>query len=271
MTKIILIIAALAMSPCMASNGLDTGRQITVTKSVTDVNGNTYTVGQTLTIGTDVTASEAQHLLSSNRAEWINLPITPLPVGGVQTVTTTPTATGHEIELSNGGGTIEIPKNRSFLEVFKTTKSFGNGNAVLINTFAEVTIQAGKKVKLTLKMPVRASSATWGGGHININVKVNGTWHNLGNGGYDGATMYSGATAIATHWDKRILDIPTALSITGDYTFQVEVMARSYSGTVTVNGSHDINRVANNLGVRGALKTWGSDQNFTTLFIEESD
>ncbi len=163
--------------------------------------------------------------------------------------------------------------NKSYVQVFKGNKSFGSGNAVLLNLFPQVTIQAGKKVKIDLYVPTRDNSNSWGGLYVNINAKVNGTWYNLGNTGYDGGVMHYSAQSIHALNHEMLLDFITNLNLPEDqpYTLQFELRARSYDGTTYVNRSHDINRIANNLGNRGALQTWASDQNYCHIIIEEKD
>ena len=125
-----------------------------------------------------------------------------------------------------------------------------------------------------LRVPARDNTTSWGGLYININVRVNGgTWYNLGNSGYDGGVMANSSNDIATSHHHKYLDFigNAGVSASSTYTVQFEVTCRSYNGTTTVNGSHDINRTASNLGNRGSLKTWASNQNYTTLTLTEVD
>ena len=139
--------------------------------------------------------------------------------------------------------------------------------------FPEVTIQAGKKVKIDIYVPTRDNTNSWGGLYVNINAKVNGTWYNLGNTGYDGGVMSNSATSIHALNHEMLLDFITNLNLPNDqpYTLQFELTARSYNGTTYVNQSHDINRTGSNLGSRGSLQTWASDQNYCHIVIQEKD
>ena len=85
--------------------------------------------------------------------------------------------------------------------------------------------------------------------------------------------MNNSATSIHALNHEMLLDFITNLSLSTDqpYTLQFELTARSYNGSVYVNQSHDINRTASNLGSRGALQTWASDQNFCHIIIEEKN
>ena len=164
-------------------------------------------------------------------------------------------------------------KNKTYVQTFKTTKNFGNGDASLLNLFPEVTIQAGKQVRLDVRIPTRSESTNWGGLYVNVNAKVNGVWYNLGNTGHDGGVMHYSATSIHALNHQMILDFIGNLGLdeNQEYTLQFELTARSYNYTTIVNGSHDINGTGFLLGSRGELQTWASDQNFTHLIITEID
>jgi len=158
------------------------------------------------------------------------------------------------------------------VQTYSGSKEFDDGDAAVLNLFDEVTIQAGKDVELYVYVPTRCDdNDNWGGLYINTNVKVNGTWYNLGNCGYDGGVMGSGAKQIHHYTNTKLLKLCKELDLTEAYTFQVELTARSYNATAKVNGSHDINRTANNLNSRGDVVSWGGNQNFTTVIIKEVD
>lgn len=161
--------------------------------------------------------------------------------------------------------------NKTYTESYTSSRTFSNGNASVLKLFSTRTIQAGKDVEIYLRVPARDNTSSWGGLYININVKVNSTWYNLGNSGHDGGVMGDSSYDIATSHHHKHLDFiaNAGVSDTSSYTVQFEVTCRAYSGTTTVNGSHDMNKTAGNLGSRGALATWGSNQNFTTLIIRE--
>ncbi|MDB4157986.1 hypothetical protein N9609_00695 [bacterium] len=174
-------------------------------------------------------------------------------------------------ELFKKGGADGVGSGKTYVQTFKTTKTFSNGNATLLNLFPEVTIHPNKKVRLDIYVPTRDNTTSWGGLYVNVNAKVNGTWYNLGNTGYDGGVMAKSANSIHALNHEMILDFVGNLNLDPKlpFTLQFELKARSYDGTTTVNGSHDINKTANGLGSRGALQTWASDQNFTHLIITE--
>jgi len=167
----------------------------------------------------------------------------------------------------------DVVGSKTYTHYWSGYKNVGSGNAVVCHTFPVQTIQAGKAVEMYLRLPARADTGSWGGLYVNINVRVNGgTWYNLGNSGYDGAVMASSASMIATSHHHKYLDFiaNAGVSASSDYTIQFELVCRSYNSTTKVgNASHDINRTANNLASRGALATWGSNQNYTNLILRE--
>ena len=153
------------------------------------------------------------------------------------------------------------------------TSTCGSGNAVVIKQFPAQTIQAGKNVDMYLRVPARNDDTSWGGLYVQINVQVNeGTWYNLGNSGYDGNVMEYGQSISTSHHHKLLDFIANAgVSSSSTYTVRFEVTGRSYNGTTTINGSHDINDTGDNLGSRGGLASWGSNDNFMTLILREVD
>jgi hypothetical protein len=161
--------------------------------------------------------------------------------------------------------------NESFVHTDTANKSFGTGNATVLTTTPTWTIQPNKNIELDINVPTRHDGTDWGGLYINTNIKVNSTWYNLGNSGYDGNVMQSGASSIATYTNTKILKLVSELNLTSSYTVKIELTARSYSGTTLVNQSHHTNYTGSNLGSRGALKTWGSNQNYLTVRVREID
>jgi len=163
----------------------------------------------------------------------------------------------------------DLVAGNSFVYVDKGNKSFNNKAARQLMISNTYTINHKKKIELGLNIPTRHDGQDWGGLYVNTNIEVNGTWYNLGNEGYGGASMSYKASTIATYVSSKVLDITKHLNLTADYTLRVELTARTYSGWTLVNKSHDINTTSNGLGSRGALQTWASDQNYATIYIKE--
>jgi len=162
-------------------------------------------------------------------------------------------------------------KNKTLSYSMTANQRFDNGPAKLLMRTGTYTMNHEKKIELGLNIPTRHDGKDWGGLYINTNIEVNGTWYNLGNEGYGGASMVSNASTIATFVSNKILDIVNELGLTADYELRVELMARTHSGKTIVNQSHDINCMRKNLNKRGALQTWASNQNFATIYIKEID
>lgn len=163
--------------------------------------------------------------------------------------------------------------NKTHYDVFSTSINIGTTTKVLC-VFREMTITPGKAVDISIFVPARADTTTsWGGLYVNVLMSVNGgDWLNLGNGGYDGAVMHYSAKSIATSIARYQLDIPNNLDLPTkeSYKVQFKVIGKAYSGTAKINGSHDINRTANDLG-QGTALPWASAQNFTKIIVKEYD
>jgi len=161
---------------------------------------------------------------------------------------------------------LEYMQNREYIYTNDAYKKLTSGNAVDILITDEYEVRKGKAVEIEIEVPLRCDSTGWGGAYINVNAKIGDTWYNLGNGGYDGNSMYYNAKSIARYTKK--LTIPKE-AITEDTTVQVELIGRTYNADVIVNSSHDINREANGLNKRGAVVDWTKKQNFTIVKIKE--
>ena len=164
------------------------------------------------------------------------------------------------------------PTNKSYVQSYTEERDFGSGDASILKTFDEVTIQKGKDIELNIFVPTRSNAGDdWGGLYINTNICVNGDWYNLGNAGYDGGAMVDDASIIHNFTQNRIFKLCSELGLTDAYTLQVELTCRSYNSTTYVNKDHDLNRTANNLDSRGALADWAKGMNYTTITIREID
>ena len=89
-------------------------------------------------------------------------------------------------------------------------------------------------------IPCRNDTGGWGGCYIEPNISFDngGTWLSLGTTGYDGGVMtYSSANTIH-YYDNTIMLYPQRSS---SYTVRIKFRYKVYDGTVTVNGSNDLN------------------------------
>jgi len=166
---------------------------------------------------------------------------------------------------------MKMKKYNTFVYSMTDDKEFTSAKATNLLTTDTYTIQKGRNIELDMHIPNRHDGNDWGGLYVNTNINVNGIWHNLGNTGFDGNTMQYNAKTIATYTKKMILKLVEALDLKDEYTVQVELTAKSYSGATKVNTNHEINRIGNNLDSRGAVVDWVKDQNYATVFIKEID
>jgi len=165
-------------------------------------------------------------------------------------------------------------KNLSYVQTFEDSVTCNNATATVINMFNPVTIQPNKKVSIDISLPTRCNSLYWGGLYLNLNVNINGTWYNLGHGGYEGGVMEYSARSISRYNRHFLFDFISELGlpVNEPYTMQIELVGLSYDSNVTINGSHDINADrGGRLTTRGDLHPTLSKQNFTTVRIEEMD
>ena len=127
------------------------------------------------------------------------------------------------------------------------------------------------KLKVNLSVPIRYDNTTsWQGAYINLNAKINDTWYNLGNGGFE-KMLYDGIRQIDKIEREVVLDFPTWEKIEGDYDVQLEVTGRAYSDNVKVkvNDGHAINNTDNGLDARGNLYAPSTSQNFAFIRVSE--
>lgn len=131
-------------------------------------------------------------------------------------------------------------------------------------TFDAITgFQAGSLVRMFYHFPMRNDSTAWGGGYIEPQVSINGgAWQSLGSCGYDASVMNSGSPAIGTFNNSLLLDLGGA----SDFSVQFRFYCRSYDGTVTLNGSHDVNTVS---GTATIMPGNNGLQHWAHIIVEE--
>jgi len=164
-------------------------------------------------------------------------------------------------------------KNLSHIQTFEDTVTCNMDNPTVINMFDPVTIQANKKVSMTISLPTRCDSLYWGGLYVNLNVKINDTWYNLGNGGHEGGVMEYSAKSIDRYNRIFLLDFISELGlpVNEPFTMQVELVGLTFDSDVTINGSHEINNNKNGIFTRGEVHPILGKQNFSTVKIREMD
>ncbi len=144
------------------------------------------------------------------------------------------------------------------------TRTFGNSWGVG-PTFATVNgFKAGSKVKLSYHVPCRNNSASWGGAYIEPQISFDGgtSWNSLGSSGFDGGVMVRGDEAIGSYSNTLLVDP----SLSSPFSVTVRLFYRSRDGTLTVNGSHDINHVSETAPLMSGIN---GEQHYTKIIIEE--
>jgi hypothetical protein len=97
-------------------------------------------------------------------------------------------------------------------------------------------------VRLEYHMPCRNDSTSWGGMYIEPQVSFNGgAYQSLGSCGYDGSVMNLNAPSIGSYYNSILINP----SLSSTFSAQFRFYFRSYDGTSTLNGSHDINLISN--------------------------
>ncbi|MGH0033337.1 MAG: hypothetical protein ACQGVC_26420 [Myxococcota bacterium] len=181
--------------------------------------------------------------------------------GGVSRMSVTEdgdVSVGGELDLANGRVIRQIS-----VQTDSTTRNFTTGWA-LGNTFATVGgFKAGSLVRLHFSLPMRNDSLSWGGGYTEPQVSFDGgtSWNSLGSGGYDGPMVFDGRPII--RYANTLLIDPAQGS---DFSVTVRFYHKSYDGTLTVNGSHDINAIS---GTAPLMSGVNGLQHYTRLIVEE--
>lgn len=122
---------------------------------------------------------------------------------------------------------------------------------------------ANSLVKLSYHMPCRNDSTTWGGMYIEPQISINGgAWQSLGSGGYDGNVMNNTSADIGSYFNSILIDPAQASA----YTLQVRFYFRSYDGTATLNGSHDVNAIS---GTATLMSGNNGLQHYSKIIVEE--
>lgn len=136
----------------------------------------------------------------------------------------------------------------SYTESDRTTRTFSTSWADGMVT-ANYEFKGNSKLLVLVHVPMRNDSASWGGGYTELQYSLNGNaFTTLGHSGYDGPMDLSSNTITSVNY-QFLLDISTAES----YKCQFKLRHRSYDGTLTVNGDHEVS----------------SDEFFTKIIIIE--
>ncbi len=181
----------------------------------------------------------------------------------------------QEIEFVDNKGTMRTFKeNKSYVQTYTSHRRIEGSNAVILNTFPELTIQSNKNIRLDIYIPTRSLIYSFDGGlFVNVLVQINdATWYNLGNTGYDGGSATSGSFVIHSLNHEMLLDFIgnlDELNTIDSYTIKFKLSVKSTG--VYINSNHEINRTAQGLDAHLPLQTWASDQNYCHLIITEME
>lgn len=127
------------------------------------------------------------------------------------------------------------------------TRNFGSGDFTDGKVWDAITdCRPGSKFDISISIPMRNDSTSWGGAYTELLYKIPESevytdWVSMGNSGYDGV-MVNGSATILTYNRRFILYPHNVAPRKNKYSIQFKFRHRSYDGTLTINGSHDINR-----------------------------
>ena len=177
-----------------------------------------------------------------------------------------PDAVAREQETGNTAKTLVSP-NKTYVLSNKNEVSVGT-SATDIYTFPTVTIQQNKDVYISLEVPAKGDDTSWGGLYINVSVKANDTWYNLGNPGHTNEIMCNGSAASCRTAQTMLIDSSViGVAPDKDYTLQFYVSGCTFNGTAWVNKGCDVN--AADKGTKGDKLESLTLQNYMSLIIQE--
>lgn len=124
--------------------------------------------------------------------------------------------------------------------------------------------KAGSKVKLYYHMPMRNDSGGWWWAYLEPQISFDwgSTWNSLWSSWYDWGVMVDDEPAIGTYNNTLFIN-PEKSS---DFSVTVRFYFRSYSWTVYVNKSHDINTISSTENIMNWIN-W--NQHFSHIIVEE--
>jgi hypothetical protein len=112
-----------------------------------------------------------------------------------------------------------------------------------VRDFPALTIQADRKVRVSIYLPAICWGNTWNGVYLGFNVKINGVQYNMGSSG-KAITMAYGTRVSSVHNNTKILD-PIAINVVQpgqDYTLQFSIKAKMSTGSARFIYDTDINK-----------------------------
>jgi hypothetical protein len=98
--------------------------------------------------------------------------------------------------------------------------------------------------------------------YIEPQVSFNGgAYQSLGSCGYDGSVMNLNAPSIGSYYNSILINP----SLSSTFSAQFRFYFRSYDGTSTLNGSHDINLISNTATIMSGVNGL---QHFSKIIVQ---
>jgi hypothetical protein len=150
-----------------------------------------------------------------------------------------------------------------------TTVSTSNQNVL---TSVEYSLKGDRNLKISIYVPNRATSDGARGLIIETTVIINGTEYSLGTSGIATNSDVSGTITIGSYTNTKLLTLNNLIKDCGvikdtTYTLIFKIYAKTTSGSIWINDSHDINRASS--GQVGTNIASASNQNFLSATIKE--
>jgi len=205
-------------------------------------------------------ARNMQNRLSINTAGVVRTP------GGLSTNTITNASGTSAIDVNKLSDFASRYIRNVFAQVNTTTYNFTTTWAAG-PVFTNVTgFKAGSLVEIQYHMPCRNDSTSWGGMYIEPQVSFNSgtTWFSLGSSGYDGGIMHLNSGDIGSYGNVILVNPGQ----TSDFSLQIRFYFRSYDGTSTLNGSHDLNNVSGTAN-GGIMSGNNGTQHYASIKVKE--
>lgn len=171
---------------------------------------------------------------------------------------------------------ISTTRNMTYVRTVADEKSFSGSswstNMLDAYELDALTVQADKALKLIVYTNYYSPSSAWGGLYFGMSIKVGDTWYDCGDSGYSAGAMadYSGGRQSYTH--TRYVDLikDGIVPAGAEYTIQIMLLAKAYSGTGYVNSvGNNVN--GDDMGNHGVELTEVMAQNHTSVIIQEKD
>lgn len=165
--------------------------------------------------------------------------------------------------------------NKTYYESFTNSVPM-RGTVADIFTSKEFTIQKNKAILLTVQLPYAPLvKYNWSGFYVGTSIKVDGTWRDLGNSGYN-IGMVLNSVRPERYYDSKYIDLIGDNIVSADASYKIIIKLRGgmYTNlgypTGTINSAVSlINQNATESGNRGIRIDEVADQNAVSIIIQE--